>query len=154
MRLGIADIIRSERLVSDGHAVTADGFTRPPIAHPVGIHAMRDSFPLPAGVTLLPNKSFNAALSGMASAKNRFSRVFSSSDDLFFRKAACASFSGPCLGLERTSTSTKPQGQDHCDHATRRWKWELTSPAPLAQSLLLDYKSTALAAAAGAGLHD
>lgn len=42
-------IIRPERLVSDGHAATADGFTRPPFAHPVGIHEMRDSFPLPRG---------------------------------------------------------------------------------------------------------
>lgn len=39
-------IIRPERLVSDGHAATADGFTRPQFAHPVGVHES-DSFPLP-----------------------------------------------------------------------------------------------------------
>lgn len=42
-------IIRPGRLVSDGHAAIADGFTRPPFAHPVGIHEMRDSFPLGRG---------------------------------------------------------------------------------------------------------
>jgi hypothetical protein len=39
-------IVRPGSLVSHRHAAAADGFTRPPFAHPVGIHEMRDSFPL------------------------------------------------------------------------------------------------------------
>jgi hypothetical protein len=78
--LAKAGIVRPGRLVSDGHAAAADGFTRPPFAHPVGIHEMRDSFPLGRGRHhFFPKRSFNAALSSMASASNHFSRVFLSS---------------------------------------------------------------------------
>src|ERR1700736_5622234 len=78
--LAKAGIVRPGRLVSHGHAPPADVFTRPPFAHPVGIHEMRDSFPLGRGRHhFFPKRSFNAALSSMASASNRFSRVFSSS---------------------------------------------------------------------------
>jgi hypothetical protein len=67
----------------------ADGFTRPPFAHPMGIHEMRDSLPLGRGRHhFFPRRSFKAALSSMASAKNRFSRVFSSFTG--FKKAALA----------------------------------------------------------------
>jgi hypothetical protein len=67
-----ADIIRPGHLISHGHAA-ADGFTRPPFAHPVGIRQMSDSFPLPRGRHhFLPGRSFSAALSGMASASSRF----------------------------------------------------------------------------------
>ena len=77
-----AGIIRPGRLVSHGHAAAADGFTRPPFAHPVGIHQMSDSFPLPRGRHhFFPKRSFSAALSSMASASSRFSFVFSSSSD-------------------------------------------------------------------------
>jgi hypothetical protein len=49
---------------------------------------MRDSFPLPRGRHhFFPKTSFNAALSSMASASNRFSRVFSSSS-VFSRLAS------------------------------------------------------------------
>ena len=76
-------IIRPDRLVSHRHPARADGFTRPPFAHPVGIHEMGDSFPLGRGRHhFFPNKSFKATLSSMASASNRFSRVFSSSSVL------------------------------------------------------------------------
>jgi hypothetical protein len=50
------------------HAATADGFTRPPFAHPEGLPqttAFRRH--------LFPKRSFKAALSSMASAKGRFS---------------------------------------------------------------------------------
>src|SRR5215472_10395985 len=44
---------------------------------------MGDSFPLPCGRHhFFPRRSFNAALSSMASARSRFSRVFSSSSVL------------------------------------------------------------------------
>src|ERR1700759_3618111 len=86
--LAKAGIVRPGRLVSYGHAAAADGFTRPPFAHPVGIHEMRDSFPLGRGRHhFFPKRSFNAALSSMASASNRFSRVFSSSS-VFSRLAS------------------------------------------------------------------
>src|ERR1700694_1561466 len=77
--LAKAGIVRPGRLVSHGHAAAADGFTRPPFAHPAGIHETRDSFPLRRGRHhFFPKRSFNAALSSMASASSRFSRVFSS----------------------------------------------------------------------------
>src|ERR1700723_1617885 len=75
-----AGIIRPGRLISHGHAAAADGFTRPPFAHPVGFHQMSDSFPLPRGRHhFFPRRSFSATLSSMASASSRFS--FSSSSD-------------------------------------------------------------------------
>ena len=76
-------ILRPACLVSYGHAAAADGFTRPPFAHPVGTHEMCNSFPLGRGRHhFFPNRSFSAALSSIASAKRRFSRVFSSSSVL------------------------------------------------------------------------
>jgi hypothetical protein len=42
-------IVRARGLVSDGHAAAADGFTRPPFAHRVMLHEMRDGFPLGGG---------------------------------------------------------------------------------------------------------
>ena len=73
-------IVRPARLVSDRHASIADGFARPPFAHPVGIYELRDRFPLGRGRHhFFPNRSFSAALSSMASTSSRFSRVFSSS---------------------------------------------------------------------------
>jgi hypothetical protein len=66
----------------------ADGYTRPPFAHRVGIHEMRDSFPLGRGRHhFFPKRSFNAALSSMVSASSRFSPVFSSSS-VFSRMAS------------------------------------------------------------------
>ncbi|MGY4506339.1 hypothetical protein ACVWYH_010296 [Bradyrhizobium sp. GM24.11] len=65
------DIIRPSRLVSDGHAAAADGFTRPPFARPVGIHQMSDSFPLPSGDHhFFRRRSFSAALFSMAPASS------------------------------------------------------------------------------------
>ena len=76
--LAKAGIVRPGCLVSHSHAAAADGFTRPPFAHPVGIHEMRHSFPLGRGRHhFFPKRSFKAALSSMASASSRFSRVFS-----------------------------------------------------------------------------
>jgi hypothetical protein len=75
--LAKADVVSPGRLVSHGHAAAADGFTRPPFAHPVGIHEMGDSFPLGRGRHhFFPSRSFSATLSSMASASSRFSRVF------------------------------------------------------------------------------
>ncbi|MCS3765786.1 hypothetical protein GGE24_007387 [Bradyrhizobium centrosematis] len=37
------------RPISHGHTAAADGFTRAPFAHPMGIHQMSDSLPLPSG---------------------------------------------------------------------------------------------------------
>ena len=73
-------IVRPGRLVPHGHAAAADGFTRPPFAHPMGIREMHDSLPLGHGRHhFFPRRSLKApALSNMASAKSRFSRVFSS----------------------------------------------------------------------------
>jgi len=36
-------VVLPRRLVSHGHAAEAGGFTRPPFAHPVMNHQMRDS---------------------------------------------------------------------------------------------------------------
>jgi hypothetical protein len=47
--LALGSVISPARLVSDGHTAAADGFTRPPFAHLVGIHEMRDSIPLGRG---------------------------------------------------------------------------------------------------------
>jgi hypothetical protein len=69
--LAKSGIVRPSRLVSHGHAATADGFTRPPFAHPECVPEMRDSFPLARGRHhFFPKRSFNAALSSMASASN------------------------------------------------------------------------------------
>jgi hypothetical protein len=79
---------RRAEVESHGHAATADGFTRPPFAHPECLPEMRDSFPLARGRHhFFPKRSFNAALSSMASASNRLSRVFSSSS-VFSRLAS------------------------------------------------------------------
>ena len=78
--LAKAGIVRPGRLVPHGHATAADGFTRPPFAHPEGASEMGNSFPLGRGRHhFFPKRSFKAALSSMASASNRFSHVFSSS---------------------------------------------------------------------------
>src|ERR1700681_3933712 len=85
--LAKAGIVRSGRLVSHGHAAAADGFTRPPFAHPECSSQMGDSFPLGRGRHhFFPKRSFNAAVSSMAAAAHRFSRVFSSSS--VFRRLA------------------------------------------------------------------
>jgi hypothetical protein len=68
--LAKAGIVHPGRLVFHGHAAAADGFTRPPFAHPECFSQMGDSFPLPRGRHhFFPNRSFSAALSSMASAK-------------------------------------------------------------------------------------
>src|SRR6202011_4568039 len=86
--LAKAGIVHPGRLVSHGHAAAADGFTRPPFAHPECSSQMGDSFPLGRGRHhFFPKRSFNAALSSMASASNRFSRVFSSAS-VFSRLAS------------------------------------------------------------------
>jgi hypothetical protein len=73
-------IVGARGLVSNGHVAAADGFTRPPFAHPEGLLQMSDSSPHSSGHHhFFPNKSLSATLSSMASASSRFSRVFSSS---------------------------------------------------------------------------
>jgi hypothetical protein len=47
--LAKAGIVSPRRPISHGHAAAADGFTRPPFAHLMGIHQMSDSFPFPRG---------------------------------------------------------------------------------------------------------
>jgi anaerobic glycerol-3-phosphate dehydrogenase len=42
-------VIGSGGFLSHGHPATADGFTRPPFAHPVIGHQMGDSFPPGSG---------------------------------------------------------------------------------------------------------
>ena len=75
-----AGIVSPGRPISHRHAAAADGFTRPPFAHPECLSQMNDSFPLPRGRHhFFPKRSFSAALSSMASARSRFSFVFSSS---------------------------------------------------------------------------
>jgi hypothetical protein len=55
-------------LYLNGHAA-ADGFTRPPFAHPECVPEMSDGFPLARGRHhFFPKRSFNAELSSMASA--------------------------------------------------------------------------------------
>src|ERR1043166_6592818 len=86
--LAKAGIIRPGRLVSHGHAAAADGFTRPPFAHPECFSQMGDSFPLGRGRRhFFRKRSFTAPLPNMASASSRFSRVFSSSS-VFSRLAS------------------------------------------------------------------
>jgi hypothetical protein len=59
----------------------ADGFTRPPFTHPVGIHEMRDSFPLGRGRHhFFPNASFSASETklraiGLRQERRRLSRA-------------------------------------------------------------------------------
>ena len=66
-----AGFVGPGRLVSHGHAAAADGFTRPPFAHPEGASEMGDSFPLGRGRHhFFPTRSFKAALSSMASANS------------------------------------------------------------------------------------
>lgn len=57
----------------------ADGFTRPPFAHPVNANEMRDSFPLGRGRHhfFLSQNILQGCI--VASASSRLSRVFSSS---------------------------------------------------------------------------
>ncbi len=75
-----SQIIRTRGFVSNGHAAAADGFTRPPFAHPMRGHKVCDSFSLGSGrYHFFPNRSFKATLSSMASASMRLSLVFSSS---------------------------------------------------------------------------
>lgn len=62
--------------------ITMFSFTRPPFAHPEGVSEMGDSFPLGRGRLHFFKRSFKAALSSIASASGRFSRVFSSSSGL------------------------------------------------------------------------
>ena len=81
-------IVGPGRLVSHGHAAAADGFTRPPFAHPECVSQMGDSFPLGRGRHhFFPKRSFKAELSSMVSASSRLSRVFSSSS-VFSRLAS------------------------------------------------------------------
>src|SRR4029079_13101807 len=81
-------VVTAAGLVANRHAAAADGFTRPPFAHPEGILQASDSFPLAGGrLRFFPTRSFSAALSSMASARSRFSRVFSSSN-VFRRRAS------------------------------------------------------------------
>ncbi len=42
-------VVAASGLITDRHAATADGFTRPPFAHPMLVHQMCDSFPLGCG---------------------------------------------------------------------------------------------------------
>src|SRR5690606_1945410 len=81
-------VVGTAGLVANRHAAAADGFTRPPFAHPEGILQASDSSPLGRGRHhFFPTRSFSAALSSMASARRRFSRVFSSSS-AFSRRAS------------------------------------------------------------------
>ena len=83
-------IIAARGFVMDCHAAAAHAFTRPPFAHPMLVHQMRDSFLFGCGRHhFFPNRSFEAALSSMASAKSRFSFVFSFSS-VFNRLASDA----------------------------------------------------------------
>src|SRR5262249_49403390 len=67
-------------VIANGHAAAADGFTRPPFAHPMIRYELSDSFPLGSGrYHFFPRRSFRAALSSIASASIRLSLVFSSS---------------------------------------------------------------------------
>jgi hypothetical protein len=76
-------VARPDAFVSHGHAAAANGFTRPPFAHPVEAHQMGDSFPLGSGRHhFFPKRSFNATLSSIASASIRFSLPLSSSSAL------------------------------------------------------------------------
>jgi hypothetical protein len=71
-------VVGTAGLVANRHAAAADGFIRPPFAHPEGILQAGDSFPLSRGRHhFFPTRSFRAALSSMASASRRFSRAFS-----------------------------------------------------------------------------
>jgi hypothetical protein len=73
-------IIWTRGLISDAHAAAADGFTRPPLAHRVMLHVMRDGLPLRGRRHhFFTSRSFSATLSSIASASIRFSLAFSSS---------------------------------------------------------------------------
>lgn len=70
-------IVLPDRLVAHGHAAAADHPARPPFAHPVTRHQMRDRLPLRGGRRhFFPSRSCSAALSGIASASRRFSFAF------------------------------------------------------------------------------
>jgi hypothetical protein len=81
-------VVAAPGFVADRHSARAHGFTRPPFAHLVVTHQMRDSFPPCCGRHhFFPKRSFKAALSSIASARSRFSFVFSSSS-VFSRLAS------------------------------------------------------------------
>jgi hypothetical protein len=81
-------IAAASGFVTDRNSSKAAGFTRPPFAHLVVIHQMHDSFPPCCGRHhFFPKRSFKAALSSIASARSRFSFVFSSSS-VFSRLAS------------------------------------------------------------------
>ncbi len=86
-------VIGTRRSVLNCHAATADGFTRPPFAHPLVGHEISDSFPPMCGRHhFFPRRSFEATLSSIASASIRFSLAFSfSSARSFFASLT------PCL---------------------------------------------------------
>ena len=69
--LAKALIVAAAGFVADCHAAKADGFTRPPFAHPMLVHQMRNSSPLCCGRHhFFPKRSFKAALSSMVSARS------------------------------------------------------------------------------------
>ena len=73
-------VVAAARFITDRHPANVEGFTRPPFTHLMVAHQMSDSVPLGCGRHhFLPKRSFKAALSSMASARSRFSFVFSSS---------------------------------------------------------------------------
>jgi hypothetical protein len=90
--------IRTPGVVANRHTATADGFTRPPFAHPVVGYEMRDSFPRGGGRHhFFPKRSFKATLSSIASASSRFNRAFSSSR--VFRRLASETSIPPYLAF-------------------------------------------------------
>src|SRR5579864_702921 len=89
-------IVRPARTVTHRHPFAADHFARPPLAHLVIALQMRDSFPLHGGrYHFFVRRSFNAALSSIASARSFFSLPFSVSNSR--RRRASETFMPPYL---------------------------------------------------------
>jgi hypothetical protein len=67
-------IVRPHGSESYRHPTTLQKFVRPPLAHLMVVSEKCDSFSLRSGRHhLFPRRSFNATLSNIASANNRFS---------------------------------------------------------------------------------
>ena len=73
-------VVDPHSLIPRRHPTTPQHPTRPPLAHPMASHEMRDRFPLSSRRHhFFPSRSFSATLSSIVSASSRFSLAFHSS---------------------------------------------------------------------------
>jgi len=91
-------VIDTLAFVTNCHPANADRFTRSPFAHLMMAYQMRDRIPLNCGRHhFFPKRFFKAALSSIASVKERFGFVFLSSN--VFCRFASDTFIPPNLAF-------------------------------------------------------